>query len=66
MRPLRGGINLGLDRFSGLYLWAAFIIGFSIWEPDTFPTASTVHSVASFQAINAIMGIAALIPLAAN
>jgi len=66
VRPFRGGINLGLDRFSGLYLWGAFIIAFSIWEPNTFPTASTVHSVASFQAINAIMGIAALIPLAAN
>lgn len=58
--------SLGLDRLSGLYIWALFIIAFSVWEPDLFPTMATVHSVASEQAITAILALAALIPLAAG
>jgi ribose transport system permease protein len=61
---LRGGFRF--DRFSGLYLWAAFIVTFSIWQPSLFPTSSTLHSVAAQQAIGAMMAIAVLIPLAAG
>ncbi|WP_261566270.1 ABC transporter permease [Frankia gtarii] len=57
-------INLGLDRFSGLYLWAVFVIVFGVWTPDLFLTMSTVHSIASAQAITGMLGIAVLIPLA--
>ena len=56
----------GLDRYSGLYLWAAFIVTFSIWRPELFPTTATVHSVASGQAVAAILGIALVVPLAAG
>ncbi len=58
--------RLGLDRFSGLYLWAIFIIVFTIWEPQTFPTAATFHSVAEGQATDAMMGLAVLVPLASG
>jgi ribose transport system permease protein len=61
---LRGGFRF--DRFSGLYLWAAFLIIFSVWKPDVFPTSTTLHSVAAQQAIGAMMAIAVLIPLAAG
>ena len=61
---LRGGLQF--DRFSGLYLWALFIIVFSVWEPRTFPTSGTLHSVASQQAIEAMLALAVLIPLAAG
>jgi len=61
-RPL----NLGMDRFSGLYLWALFIIVFSIWSPSLFSTTSTVHSIADGQAVPAIIAVALLLPLAAN
>jgi ribose transport system permease protein len=60
------GIRLGLDRFSGLYLWAIFIIIFTIWEPQTFPTTATFHSVADGQATDAMMALAVLIPLASG
>lgn len=66
MRKNRAPINLGFDRFSGLYIWAMFILVFSLWKPHLFPTASTLHSVASAQSINAMLGIAVLIPLAAG
>jgi ribose transport system permease protein len=59
-------LNFGFDRFSGLYLWALFIAVFGIWTPDLFLTMDTVHSIASSQAIVAMLGIAVLVPLAAG
>lgn len=59
-------LRLGLERFSGFYLAAAFIATFSIWKPHLFPTSATAHSVAAGQAINAMLAIALLIPLAAG
>lgn len=55
--------TFGLDRFSGLYLWALFIAIFSIWEPHIFPTMATVHAVASEQSIVGILALAALVPM---
>ena len=50
-------INLGLDRFSGLYLWALFIIVFGIWTPRLFLSIATIHSIASEQAVTGMLGI---------
>ena len=58
--------SLGLDKLSGIYLLALFILVFSIWSPSLFPTMSTVHSVAAGQSIDGIMGIAILVPLIAG
>jgi ribose transport system permease protein len=65
-RVQRHKFNAGFDRFSGLYLWALFIIVFGLWVPDEFLTASTVHSVAAQQAVTGMIGLAVLIPLAAG
>jgi ribose transport system permease protein len=65
-RTRRRRISTGFDRFSGLYLWAVFIITFGIWVPDEFLTESTLHSVAAQQAVTGIVGLAVLIPLAAG
>jgi len=65
-RTRRRTISTGFDRFSGLYLWAVFIITFGIWVPDEFLTTSTLHSVAAQQAVTGIVGLAVLIPLAAG
>lgn len=56
----------GLDRFSGLYLWALFIAVFAVWVPDLFLTTTTLRTIASEQAIVGMLAIAALIPLAAG
>jgi ribose transport system permease protein len=56
--------RLGLERFSALYLWAVFIIVFGIWTPSEFLTSATLQSVATGQAISAMIAIAVLIPLA--
>jgi len=60
------GFHLGLDRFSGLYLWALFIAVFGVWTPRLFFTMATVHAVASEQAVAGVVAIAVLIPLAAG
>jgi len=59
-------LKLGLDKFSGLYLWALFILVFAIWTPSLFLTSSTVHSLASQQAVSAMLAIALLFPIAAG
>lgn len=48
-----------LNRFSGLFLWAAFILLFALWVPDTFLTLGTAQSIASTQAVTglAAMGV---------
>jgi ribose transport system permease protein len=62
----RRRFTLGLDRFSGLYVWAVLIILFSIWVPDTFPTADNAKIVAGDQAITAMLALGIIIPLAAG
>ena len=64
LRPRR--LSTGLDRFSGLYLWGAFIIVFGLWTPGQFLTTATLHSVASQQAITGMVALAILIPLSAG
>jgi ribose transport system permease protein len=59
-------LNIGLDRFSGLYLWALFIVVFGVWTPRLFLTMATVHAVASEQAVVGMVALAVLIPLAAG
>jgi ribose transport system permease protein len=56
-------MNFGLERFSGIYLWIVFIVVFSVWSPDVFATVSTVHLLASTQAVAGIIAIAELIPM---
>jgi ribose transport system permease protein len=65
-RTRRRKFSTGFDRFSGLYLWALFIIVFGLWVPNQFLTDSTLHSVAAQQAVTGMIGLAVLIPLAAG
>jgi ribose transport system permease protein len=56
----------GLDKFSGLYVWAALIILFVIWVPHTFLTTTNAQTVAGNQAIAAMLSLGLIIPLAAG
>jgi len=62
----RRSIDLGFNRFSGLYVFAVIIVTFGIWIPDTFLTTQTLKSVASQQAVVAILALALLVPLASG
>ena len=56
--------RLALDRFSALYLWAAFMIFFGITQPDTFLTWTTFKLVFVENVIVAVLALAFLVPLA--
>jgi ribose transport system permease protein len=56
--------SLQLSRFSGLYVWAAFILIFALWVPDTFLTTATAKSIAGDQAIATILSLGVLFTLA--
>jgi ribose transport system permease protein len=59
-------INLGLDKYSGLYVWGLLIIVFSLWIPDLFLQASTFKQVLTFQAIAAIVALGLILPVASG
>lgn len=65
-RPRRRSVDLGLDRFSGLYVWAALIVLFSIWVPETFATVTNAKIIAGDQAITAMLALGIILPLAAG
>jgi ribose transport system permease protein len=56
--------SLQLSRFSGLYVWAAFVLIFALWVPDTFLTTATAKSIAGDQAIATILSLGVLFTLA--
>jgi ribose transport system permease protein len=49
--------RLQLSRFSGIYVLGLFVLVYSLWLPNTFPTTTTLQNVLSNQAIT---GVAAL------
>jgi ribose transport system permease protein len=51
---------------SALYVLAALLIIFAIWIPDTFLTGTTFKTLLNDSALNAIVAIALVIPLAAG
>lgn len=55
--------SLGFEKYSGLYLWAAFIAVFSVLSPDLFASTVTLHSVAAGKAVSAILALAIVVPL---
>jgi ribose transport system permease protein len=57
--------DLGVDRFSGLYVIIIMIVGFSLWEPTTFRSAENVRALVSGEAITGIITLAAVISLIA-
>jgi ribose transport system permease protein len=62
----RRRINFGFDRFSGLYVWAALIIAFSLWIPSLFLQLDNAKTVLAFQAISAIVALGLLVPVASG
>ena len=56
----------GLDRFSGLYLFAVLFLLFAIWVPDSFLTMTTLRGVLSDQAVTALVALAVVVPLITN
>ena len=58
--------DLGLDRFSGVYVIVVMIIVFSIWEPTTFGTLGNAKVILASEAITGIIALAAVVSLVAG
>src|SRR3954452_8618172 len=56
----------GIRRISAVYLWAAFMVLFTILAPDTFLTDTTIKLVFSEGVITCVLALAFLVPLAAG
>jgi ribose transport system permease protein len=67
-RSLAGlfGRDLGVDRYTGLYLLIIMAIGFSLWEPQTFGTIDNAKSIISEGAITGIVALGAAVALIAG
>ena len=63
---IRPAVAGQLVRLTGLGIWAVFIIIFALWIPDTFLTATTVKSIASDQAVTAVLAVGLLFTLASG
>jgi ribose transport system permease protein len=55
--------RLRLDKYSALYLWAAFMIFFGITKRSTFLTGASLRLVLSENAIYGVLALAFLVPL---
>lgn len=64
--PKRRRINLGFDRFSGIYVWFLLVIVFAIWIPDLWLNVQNAQNILSDQAIIALVALAFLVPAAAG
>jgi ribose transport system permease protein len=60
----RRRLNFGFDRFSGVYVWIALIIVFSLWIPSLFFQLDNAKAVLAFQAISAIVALGLIVPVA--
>jgi ribose transport system permease protein len=64
MKSSRRWLLPGIDKYSGLYLWALFIVVFGVWTPHLFLSMATVHLIASQQSLTGLVALAVLLPLA--
>ncbi|OOL32251.1 ABC transporter permease [Rhodococcus rhodochrous] len=64
MRTFSGSKGFGVDRFSGIYIWILFVVVFGALSPDLFLNSTTLRSVATEQAVVAMLGLALVAPLA--
>jgi ribose transport system permease protein len=53
-------------RYSGVYVLAAFIIGYGLWVPKTFLTVTTLQSILGDQAVAGIVTVGVVIALSAG
>jgi ribose transport system permease protein len=58
--------GLAFDRVGAVYVWLGIIVLFSLWVPDTFPSAGTAKQILNSNAITGLAALSITIPLAAR
>ncbi len=56
--------RLRIDKYSALYLWAAFMVWFGITKRDTFLSSTSLKLVLQENVITGVLALAFLVPLA--
>ncbi|HEY4095414.1 MAG TPA: ABC transporter permease [Baekduia sp.] len=57
--------KLSFGNIGAVYVFAAIIVVFSIWAPDTFPTWTTARTVINQNAVAGIIALSLVVPLSA-
>lgn len=60
------GHQLGIDRFSGLYVAVTLVVVYALWNPATFATANNARVIASNEAITGILTLGLIVSLSAG
>lgn len=57
---------LSFRNIGAVYVWLVIVVLFSVWAPDTFPTAITVKQVLNGNAVAGLVALSVVPPLAAR
>ncbi|MFF7946380.1 ABC transporter permease [Streptomyces griseorubiginosus] len=64
--PTRVKTTLSFRTIGAVYVWLVIVVLFSVWAPDTFPTAITVKQVLNGNAVAGLVALSVVPPLAAR
>lgn len=56
--------RLSLGRYTGVFFFAAFVVIYAVWIPDTFLTEATFKSIAGDQAVTVVLCVGVLFTFA--
>ncbi|MFI7503918.1 ABC transporter permease [Streptomyces sp. NPDC049687] len=62
----RAAASLSFRNIGAVYVWLLIAVLFSVWAPDTFPTAITVKQVLNGNAVAGLVALSVVLPLAAR
>ncbi|WP_192582974.1 ABC transporter permease [Streptomyces albicerus] len=57
---------LSFRNIGAVYVWLVIVLLFSVWVPETFPTAITVKQVLNGNAVAGLVALSVVLPLAAR
>lgn len=57
---------LSFRTIGAVYVWLLIVVLFSVWVPDTFPTAITVKQVLNGNSVAGLVALSVVLPLAAR
>lgn len=62
----RAAAALSFRNIGAVYVWLVIVVLFSVWAPETFPTATTVKQVLNGNAVAGLVALSVIPPLAAR
>ncbi|KUO19481.1 ABC transporter permease [Streptomyces dysideae] len=66
VRVRRAAAALSFRNIGAVYVWLVIAVLFSVWAPETFPTATTVKQILNGNAVAGLVALSVVPPLAAR